>query len=529
MELVTRLGVFENEKTWAKAVSNNATVEFHKKFDQAVESVRKDFGKRYPMIIGGKEVYSENQFQVRSPADRNIVIANFPMATNEDVLRAIESAKDAFSKWSTISYQKRAQIFRDVADDFSSQKFALGAIMAFENGKSRLEAIGDVDEAIDFLRFYSDQLEVNQGYSKETKSANPNEKTRSVLKPYGVWGIISPFNFPSAIAIGMTSGALLTGNTAVLKPSSDTPLSAYKFVEAIYHKLPPAALNFVTASGNIVGKTIFESPLVDGIAFTGSREVGMSGFQKFSEKNPRPFISEMGGKNPVIVTESADIEKASEGVMRAAFGYGGQKCSACSRVYVQKNVADKFMEKLVAKTRSLKIGYPWQKDVYLGPMINESAVKKFEKSVEIAKKDGKIVHGGLVLKDSEYKNGYYVQPTIVTGLPQEHELVKEELFLPFVCISEFDGFDEAIKLANKSNYGLTAGIFSQDKNQVETFFNKIEVGVTYANRAASATTGALVGAQPFVGWKDSGISGKGAGGTYYLLKFMREQTQTRCE
>ena len=529
MESITKTSMFENEKTWAKAVSNNATEEFHKKFDQAVESVRKDFGKSYPMVIGGKEIFSENQFQVRSPADRNITIANFPMATNEDTLRAIQSAKDAFPKWSETQYQKRVQIFRGVADEFSSQKFTLGAIMAFENGKSRLEAIGDLDEAIDFLRFYSDQIEVNQGYSKETKSANPNEKTRSVLKPYGVWGIISPFNFPSAIAIGMTSGALLTGNTAVLKPSSDTPLSAFKFVEAILHKLPPAALNFVTGSGNTVGRTILESQLVDGIAFTGSRDVGISGFRTINEKNPRPFISEMGGKNPVIVTKSADIEKAAEGVMRAAFGYGGQKCSACSRVYVQKNVANQFMEKLVAKTRSIKIGYPWEKDVYLGPMINEAAVKKFEKSVELAKKDGKIIHGGMVLKDPEYKNGYYVQPTIVTNLSQEHELVKEELFLPFVCVSEFDGFEEAIRLANRSNYGLTAGIFSQDKDDIEEFFNKIEAGVTYANRTASATTGAFVGAQPFVGWKDSGISGKGAGGTYYLLQFMHEQTQTRCE
>ncbi|MGI0082663.1 MAG: aldehyde dehydrogenase family protein, partial [Nitrosopumilaceae archaeon] len=468
-------------------------------------------------------------FQVKSPADRNIVIANFPMATKEDTLSAIESAKNAFSKWSSIPYQQRVEIFRECADLFSSEKFKLATIMSFENGKSRLEAMGDVDEAIDFMRFYAYQLEANEGYSKETKSAVPNEKTRSVLKPYGVWGIISPFNFPSAIAIGMTTGALLTGNTAVLKPASDTPLSAYKFVEAIYHKLPPAALNFVTGAGSVVGKAILESSLVDGIAFTGSKEVGMLGFRSFIEKSPRPFISEMGGKNPVIVTESADLEKAAEGVMRAAFGYGGQKCSACSRVYVQKNVANQFMERLVAKTRSLKIGNPWQNDVFLGPVINDAALKRFERMTELAKKDGKIVYGGIVLKDSEYKNGYFVQPTIVTDLPQEHELVKEELFLPFVCVSEFESFDEVIKLANNTNYGLTAGIFSQDKNQLETFFDKIQAGVTYANRATSATTGALVGAQPFVGWKDSGISGKGAGGAYYLLQFMREQTQTRCE
>jgi 1-pyrroline-5-carboxylate dehydrogenase len=528
MELATSNDVFENEKTWATAVSRNAVEGFHKKFDQAIESVRKNFGKNYPMIIGGKEIYSENQFQVRSPADRNIVIANFPLASNEETLHAIESAKDAFARWSEVSYQKRVQIFMETADELSSQKFALAAIMTFENGKNRLEAMGDVDEAIDFLRFYSEQLAIKQGYSKETKSTFAHEKTRSVLKPYGVWGIISPFNFPSAIAIGMTTGALLTGNTCVLKPSSDTPLSAFKFVESIYHKLPPAALNFVTGSGSIVGKTILESPLVDGIAFTGSKEVGMSGFRKFSEKNPRPFISEMGGKNPAIITESADIDKAADGVMRAAFGYGGQKCSACSRVYVDKKVATKFMEKLVEKTSSLKIGHPWQKDVFLGPVINESAIKKFERASEIAKKDGKIIHGGSVLKDSEHKDGYYVQPTIVTGLSQDHELVKEELFLPFVCVSEVESFDEAIKQANSSNYGLTAGIFSQNKNDIETFFNKIEAGVTYANRQASATTGAFVGAQPFVGWKDSGISGKGAGGEYYLLQFMREQTQTRC-
>lgn len=521
--------MFENEKTWASAVLNNSTDEFHRKFDQAIDIAKKDFDKKYPMIIGGKEIYSDNQFQVRSPSDTRIIIANFPLATKDDALHAIDSAKNAFSKWSQTSYQKRTEIFRECADVLSSDKFRLAAIMTFENGKNRLEAMGDVDEAVDFLRFYSDQLELNQGFSKETKSASPNEKTKSILKPYGLWGIISPFNFPSAIAIGMTTGALITGNSAVLKPSSDAPLSAFKFVESIYHKLPPATLNFITGTGSVVGKTILESTLVDGIAFTGSKEVGMLGFQSFVEKKPRPFISEMGGKNPTIVSESADLEKAAEGVLRASFGYGGQKCSACSRVYVQKNIANQFMEKLVSKTKSIKIGYPWEKDVFLGPVINESAMKKFQKATEVAQKDGKIAYGGSVLKETDYQHGYFVVPTIVTNLPQEHELIVEELFLPFVCVIPFDSFDEGIKMANKSNYGLTAGIFSKDQKEIETFFEKIEAGVTYANRSASATTGAMVGAQPFVGWKESGISGKGAGGSYYLLQFMREQTQTRCE
>jgi 1-pyrroline-5-carboxylate dehydrogenase len=521
--------MFKNEKTWLTFAENNDIDGFHKKFDNAIEEIRKDFGKNYPMIIGGKEVFSNNQLQVHSPADKNILLGNFPLATKDDAMHAIETAKQAFYKWSIIPYQKKVQIFQEMADVFSQDKFRLAAILSFENGKNRLEAMGDLDESIDFMRFYAEQLEANQGFSKETQSANKNEKTRSVLRPYGVWGIISPFNFPSAIAIGMSSGALITGNTVVLKPSSDSPISAFKFAEAIYHKLPPAAINFVTGSGSVVGKTILESPLVDGIAFTGSREVGISGYNTFVGRTPRPFISEMGGKNPAIITKTADIEKATDGVLRAAFGYSGQKCSACSRVYVQKSIASQFIEKLVTKTRMLKIGKPWEKDSFVSPVINDSALEKFQKAVEVAKKDGSVVCGGSVLSDLALKDGNFVEPTIVVGLPKDHELVREELFVPFLCVEEFDGFDEAILEANKSNYGLTAGIFSQDKDEIELFFDKIEAGVTYLNRFASATTGAMVGAQPFVGWKDSGISGKGAGGAYYLLQFMREQTQTRCE
>jgi len=521
--------MFENEKTWSKFSTNNSTEEFHKKFDQGIVQVQKEFGKRYPMIIGGKEIFSDNQFQVRSPADNNLILGVFPLASRDDTLYAIETAKEAFYKWSLTPFQKRVQVFREVADIFSANKFNLAALMSFENGKNRLEAMGDLDEAIDFMRFYAEQLEINCGFSKDTKSAYPNEKTRSVLKPYGVWGVISPFNFPSAIAIGMASGALITGNTVVLKPSSDAPISAFKFIEAIYHKLHPATINFVTGSGGVVGKTILESKIVDGIAFTGSKEVGMAGYASFAVNKPRPFISEMGGKNPAIITSTADIETAADGVLRAAFGYSGQKCSACSRVYVHKSIANNFLEKLVDKTTGLKIGKPWNKDIFIGPVINGDAVKKFQQSSESAKRDGKILCGGYLVLDDEHRDGNFVQPTIVTSLPKDHELMTEELFLPFLCVEEFESFDDAIISANKSNYGLTAGIFSHDENEIEKFFESIESGVTYANRAASATTGAMVGAQPFVGWKNSGISGKGAGGVYYLLQFMREQTQTRCD
>ena len=520
--------MIENENTWANAIQTNSQDQFHKKFDSALESLKNEFGKQYPLIIGGKEIFAEKTFDVRSPSDTRIILAKFPLATKEQTYLAINSAKQSFAKWSTTSYQSRAKTFREVADQFSEEKFTLAAIVSLENGKNRLEAMGELDETIDFLRFYADQLESQKGFVNVTKNANPNEKTQSVLKPYGVWGIISPFNFPSAIAIGMSSGALITGNSVVLKPASDTPWSAFQFVNAIYKKIPAGAINIVTGEGAIVGQTIVESKDVSGIAFTGSKQVGLAGFRKFTNNSPKPFISEMGGKNPVIVTQSADLEKATDGVMRAAFGYGGQKCSACSRVYVQKQIAPQFLEKLISKTQNLKIGLPWEKDTYLGPIINDSARKKFESAVQLAKKDGKIVFGGEILKEGMYQNGYYVKPTIVSNLPQDHKLVREELFLPFLCVQEFENFEHAIKEANDSEYGLTAGIFSQNRNEIDEFFSKIEAGVTYANRAQSATTGAMVQSQPFVGWKNSGISGKGAGGAYYLTQFLREQTQTVC-
>jgi 1-pyrroline-5-carboxylate dehydrogenase len=521
--------MFENEFTWGKAVAKNETEKFHSDFDNAVNQVKKELGKTYPIIINGKEISSEKRFTVSSPADRTIKIAEFPSGTNDDALKAISSAKNAFEKWSNTPYQKRADIFKDCANTFSNQKFRLAAIMAFENGKNRFEAMGDLDEAIDFMRFYSYQLEKNEGFCKTTPHPDPHEKTQTVMKPFGVWGIIAPFNFPSAIAIGMTSGALLTGNTAVLKPASDTPLSSYEFVKLIYSKLPAGTINFLTGSGSVIGKTIIENPDVDGIAFTGSREVGMSGFHEFTKSTTKPFISEMGGKNPVIVSKSADLEKAANGVMKAAFGFGGQKCSACSRVYVQKEVSEEFERKLVEKTRNLKIGLPWERDVFLGPIINESAKKKFEDASKLANQDGKILTGGNTLQDSQYANGIYVEPTIVSGLPNDHKLVKEELFLPFLCIQEYDDFDDAISKANDVEYGLTAGIFSENKEQQEKFFNKIQAGVVYLNREASATTAALVSSQPFVGWKNSGSTGKGAGGENYLQQFMRTQTQTRCD
>jgi 1-pyrroline-5-carboxylate dehydrogenase len=509
------LSEFENEYTWGRAIDNNSVDDFHEKFDKAIDEVKKELGKKYPIIINSKEIYSDDCFTARSPSDTQIFVAKFPKATADDTQNAISSAKNAFEEWSNMSYQKRVEIFGDCADIFSSRKFFLAAIMTFENGKNRIESMGDIDETIDFMRFYALQLEKNEGFCKQTFHPNHHEKTQTIMKPYGVWGIISPFNFPSAIAIGMSTGAMITGNTAVLKPASDAPLSSFQFAKILYPKLPDGAINFVTGSGNIVGRTLIESSDVDGIAFTGSQEVGVKGFREFTKSTSKPFISEMGGKNPVIVTKYADLEKAANGVMNAAFGFGGQKCSACSRVYVQNEVAEQFISKLVEKTKNLKIGMPWQREVFLGPVINKEAKMKFENAVNMANKDGEIITGGSVLTSSELENGYFVEPTIVTKLPEEHKLVKEELFLPFLCIQRYENFDDAIKLANQTEYGLTAGIFSNNQKQLDEVFSKIQAGVFYTNRSASATTAALVSSQPFVGWKHSGSTGKGAGGENY--------------
>jgi 1-pyrroline-5-carboxylate dehydrogenase len=520
--------VFENELTWFKASNSGKAEEFHRNYEEALEKVKKELGKKYPNIIDGEEVYSkEGEFVKISPSDTRIVLGYFQKGTKEDVKKAIEAAKKAFPLWSSISYHERLKIFRKAADLSSQRKYELAAIISLENGKNRFEAIADVDEGIDLMRYYCEEMEVNKGYEKKMGKAFPNEETKSIMKPYGVWGVISPFNFPFAIAIGMSSGALITGNTVVFKPSSDTPLTGFKIYEILNEAgLPKGVFNYVTGSGDIVGAELVSNEYVQGIVFTGSKDVGVNSYRIFSEKRPRPFIAEMGGKNPVIVTSKADLDKAVEGVVRAAFGYSGQKCSACSRVYVDRRVKKEFVERLVKRTKELVIDDPTLKDSFISPLINQRAYKNYQNYIEIAKKDGKILTGGRVLTDEKHKHGYFVEPTIVDGLPKDHKFFKDELFVPILCIAEVDSLEEAIKLSNDVDYGLTAGIFTEDEKEIEKFFNEIQAGVIYANRKVGATTGAMVGAQPFVGWKLSGSSGKGAGGPYYLQQFLREQSQT---
>jgi 1-pyrroline-5-carboxylate dehydrogenase len=522
--------MFENEHTVRRFMTERAEGQFHDRYERALEQVRKEFGRKYPMIIGGKEVRTPSTAAQTSPMDTRLVLGHLPVGSASHAKQAIAAAKKAFESWGLSSYKERVRVCRSAADIMAQRKFELAAWISYENGKNRYEAIADVDEAIDFLRYYSEEMEKNEGFGIAMKSAQPGEKSRSVMKPRGVWGVIAPFNFPAAILVGMSAGAIITGNTVVVKPSSNTPIIAFKFAEIFRQAgLPDGVFNLVIGPGGKVGGELVGNKDVAGIVFTGSREVGYGMAQEFSRARPRPLIAELGGKNPAIVTETADLGKAVDGVMKAAFGYSGQKCSACSRVYVHRKVKDEFIRRLVEKTKSLPVGSPLDPNTFVGPLANEDAYRKYQQYVRIADRDGKILAGGSARKDGELKHGYYVQPTVVAGLPKKHRLFKEEMFVPILCVADYEKFDDAIRLANDSDYGLTAGIFSGRQEEIKEFLDCIEAGVVYVNRQASATTGAMVGCQPFGGWKDSGTTGRGAGGPHYLTQFMREQSQTIAE
>ncbi|HET6745115.1 MAG TPA: aldehyde dehydrogenase family protein [Candidatus Limnocylindria bacterium] len=512
--------------TYATLSADNE--ELQSAFDAAVERVRSTLGASYPMLIGSEERHADTEFEDRSPIDRDIVVARFPLGGRQDVRDAIAAARQAFPAWRDLGWRERLEIMRRAADLISERQFDYAALMTFEVGKNRLEALGDVEETADLLRYYSDQMEQHDGFVQPMGSLSPTEHTRSVLKPHGVWAVISPFNFPMALAGGPAAGAMIAGNTVVLKPSSDAPLMAYKFAEALRDAgVPPGVFNLVTGPGETVGAELEENADIDGMVFTGSYEVGMKLYGGFTREYPRPIITEMGGKNPAIITASADLDEAAEGVMRSAFGFDGQKCSANSRVYVDRSVARPFVEKLVERARGIKVGDPTNRENWMGPVINERSLDKFTTAVDEARRDGGTIEvGGEVLRDQATERGFFPTPTVVTGLPLSHRLFHDELFVPFLVVGEVDSLDEALTEANMTPYGLTAGIFSNDDAEIRTFLDAIQAGVVYVNRRAGATTGAWPGIQSFGGWKGSGSSGKSGLGPYYVQQFMREQSQT---
>lgn len=503
--------------------------ELNAEYEKGLEAARARLGEHHPFYVNGEARTTEETYEERSPIDRDIVIGRYSQASTTDVDEAVAAA-DAFQpEWEATPWQDRVALMLRAGDIMEERQFELAAMVALEVGKSRLEALGDVAETVEFFRYHSSQMEANEGYVRQLGQLSDSEKNISVMRAHGVWGVISPFNFPMALAAGPTIAALLTGNTVVLKPSNTGAMAALDLYQVMVDAgVPDGAMHLITGRGSVVGDALVKNPKVAGFTFTGSYEVGMSIFRTFSSAIPKPVIAEMGGKNPAIVAASADLDDAAEGVMRGAFGFGGQKCSATARVYVERPVFDDFVAKLVEKTRELTVGNPLDADTYMGPVIDEATVERFQESVTEVRAVGGEVHvGGEVITDGDLSRGNFVQPTVVSA-PMDSWVWSKELFMPFVVVGPVDSLEEGIERANDTEYGLTAGVFAGDPDEVQMFFNRIEAGVTYANRRAGATTGAWPGVQSFGGWKGSGTTGTGFS-PWYLRQYLREQSRTVVE
>ena len=503
--------------------------DFHRRFDAALASVRAAAGGRHLCRIGGEAVETGGEpLEDRSPIDGTL-LGRFAPAGPSEVDRAVAAARGAARDWGARPWPERIELLRRAAAIIRDRKYELAALMSLEVGKSRLESMGDTEESADLIDYYCAQMEEAQGFVRKMGRITPVERNTDVLRPYGVFTCIAPFNFPLALSAGMSSAALVAGNTVVYKPSEETPLTGLRLAE-IYEEggLPAGVFNFLVGRREEIGDAVWRHPGVDGVVFTGSKAVGLRIWHGLSERWVKPCLMELGGKNAAIVMPSADLDAAAEGVMRSAFGLQNQKCSATSRVYVHRDVAGPFLQLLLEKTRAIRMGDPTECDVYFGPVINERAVARYLDAVGQARRDGEILHGGERLRGGVFDRGHFVAPT-VARLPLTHRLFREELFVPFLAVGEVDGFDQAVEEANAVEYGLTAGIFSREQSEVSRFFDEVEAGVCYANKRTGATTGAWPGAQPFCGWKGSGSSGKGGCGPYYVAQFMREQSRTVIE
>lgn len=510
----------------------NPPDELHTGFEKAVENLKeKNLGKEYGMFINGKEVSADEKFEVRSPVNTDWVLGVMQKGTADHARQALSAARAAAPAWGKTAWQERVKLVRKAASLIEERIFELGAAMALNVGKNRMESLGDVQETADLMYYACYQMEQNNGFVREMGKdplVGYESRNVSVLKPYGVWLIVSPFNFPFALTGGPTGAALVTGNTVVIKPATDTAWIVRLYAECLRDAgFPPGVVNFVTGPGSTLGQALVDGPEVSGVTFTGSFDVGMKLYRDFAGgKYVRPVILELGGKNPAIVSRHADLERAAVGIVRSAFGLQGQKCSAASRVIVEEPVYDDLVGRLKELTDKLVIGDPTEKDVYLGPVINQSSYNDFKTfTEEINQAGGKFLTGGAVKTGGMFDKGFFCEPTFVTGLPFDHRLWQLEMFLPITTIGRVKSLDEAMQIANSVNYGLTAGFYGSDE-EVKWFFDNIEAGVTYANRPQGATTGAWPGFQPFGGWKGSGASGKNAGGHYYLQLYMHEQIQT---
>ena len=504
----------------------------HQAFEAALDRIRSKPPQSHSLYIDGRDHATAVSREKFTPIDRAQLLGRFTEASAADAKLAVTAAKRAFPAWQRLPAAERIRLLRRVGEIIAERVYDIAAALSLEVGKNRLEALGEAQETADFFGLYCDDF--LRGNFDHPLPDDPvqgfRSRNRSVMKPYGPWAVISPFNFPFALSGGPVAAALVTGNTVVLKCATDTPWSGRLLAECVHAAgLPPGVFNYLNGSGSEAGEALVSHPDVAGITFTGSHQVGMSIARRMvAGAVPKPCIAEMGGKNAAIVTAGADLKRATAGIVRSSFGMGGQKCSALSRIIVEEHVADELIASVVKETQAIPVGDPTVRQNWLGPVINSSAYEHYQAYCDQLRSEGaRIAVGGRTLNEGTLGSGYFCLPTLAEA-PLRHPLWRQEMFLPIVMVARVPNRDAAMAQVNDSELGLTAGFFGA-ADEVDWFFDNVEAGVTYANRPQGATTGAWPGFQPFGGWKGSGTTGKGIASAYYLALYQREQSQTRVE
>ena len=491
--------------------------------EAALKKIASELGREYSLIIAGQEHQTSDKLRSINPSHADQVVGIFSKATAELANRAIEDAHRYFDVWKRVPAEERVEILFRTAEVLRRRKYEMSAWLCYETGKTWPEADADTAELIDFCEFYGREMLRLAGPQPVTP--NPGEKNYLVYIPLGVGVVIPPWNFAAAIMGGMTTAALVTGNTVVLKPSSDSPTIAYKFVEMLYEAgLPRQALQFCPCSGGSVGDVLVAHPKTRFIAFTGSKEVGLRIGELAAKPQPgqiwiKRTILEMGGKDAIVVDEEADLDTAVEGVAQAAFGYQGQKCSACSRAIVAEKIYDVFLEKLKERVKKITVGPAEDPSNYMGPVINKSSMQSILDYIEVGKKEGRLLTGGGIVKVPGTE-GFYLEPTVIADIKPKARIEQEEIFGPVLAVIKAKDYDHALEIANDTEFGLTGAVYTKNPKKLERAAQDFHVGNLYLNRKC---TGAKVGAHPFGGFNMSGTDSK-AGGRDYLLLFTQAKS-----
>ncbi|HET6932928.1 MAG TPA: L-glutamate gamma-semialdehyde dehydrogenase [Candidatus Acidoferrum sp.] len=494
-----------------------SNAENRKRMEAALAKVKAEFGHEYPMWIAGQKVVTTGKKKSTNPSRPSEVIGVFQDASKEQAAQAVEAANKYFDVWKKVPAETRAKYLFKAAQIVRERKFELGALVCYEVGKSWIEADADVAETIDFCEYYGREMLRLSEPVKLTPMRG--ERNYMVYIPLGVGAVIPPWNFPMAIMAGLVVSSLVTGNTVVLKPAADSPTIAAKFVDILHEAgVPKEAVQFLTGSGAVIGDVIVQHPKTRYIGFTGSKEVGLRIAELANKPTPgqiwiKRTVLEMGGKDGMIVDEEADIDAAVEGTAQAAFGYQGQKCSACSRVIVSEKIYDTFLTKLVERTKKIKVGPSDDPNNYMGPVVSETAMKGILNYIEVGKKEGRLMTGG----GRAAGDGYFVEPTIIADVDPKARLAQEEVFGPVLAVIKAKNFDHAMEIANNTEFGLTGAVYSKNPAKIKRAEEEFYVGNLYLNRKC---TGAMVGAHPFGGFNMSGTDSK-TGGKDYLLLFLQ--------